>query len=165
MLKNTNDKIKEVRTGALIVTNEEDATLVSSSPGSGLIVVVNDTSTGVAGMLHTMLPDSRISPAKSARLPGLFVDTGVELLLKTFFKSGGGTKEFSIKVVGGADPFCQVGEFDLGRQNLQMLLKTLAMRQLQLANKLTGVSVASCRVCVTTGSMEANLAQGGKIIL
>ena len=69
----------------MVASNDGNAELVTYSLGSCLGVTVYDPVKKVGGLLHLMLPDSRIDPKKAVAAPFMFVDTGVPLLFKTVF--------------------------------------------------------------------------------
>src|SRR5690606_5547237 len=53
--------------------------LVTHALGSCVAVCIYDPEADVAGMLHVLLPDSRISPQRASEQPAAFADTGVPL--------------------------------------------------------------------------------------
>ena len=70
------------------VTDRADDILITYSLGSCLGLVLYDPSVGVGGMIHCMLPLSKIDPEKAKRTPAMFVETGVPLLLQEMFDLG-----------------------------------------------------------------------------
>src|SRR4051794_11546432 len=61
----------------MIASNDATAEIVTHSLSSCLGVTAYDPVRHVGGLLHLMLPDSTIDPAKGARVPCMFADTGV----------------------------------------------------------------------------------------
>src|SRR3954471_7007169 len=77
-----------VGVGDMSVSNNPSITLSTYALGSCIGVAVYDPGVKVGGLLHLMLPDSSISPAKATAQPAMFADTGLPLL----FRSLGGFK-------------------------------------------------------------------------
>ncbi|RLA93542.1 MAG: chemotaxis protein CheD, partial [Deltaproteobacteria bacterium] len=74
------------------VTKEPSVTLITYSLGSCIGVTVYDPAAKVGGMLHFMLPESRINPERAIERPAIFADTGLPLLLKECEKLGADRK-------------------------------------------------------------------------
>ncbi len=75
------------------VTKNPDDTLITYSLGSCIGVAIYDPFVKVGGLLHFMLPDSRIDPQKAQRNPWMFADTGIPSLFKEAYKLGSGEAE------------------------------------------------------------------------
>jgi chemotaxis protein CheD len=100
--------------------------LITHALGSCLGVVAHDPVAGVGGMLHVMLPDSRINPDKAAGKPEMFVDTGVPLLFQQCYTAGAQKERMTVHVAGGAARSEEDRDsFRIGKRNLQMLRKLL----------------------------------------
>lgn len=111
----------------LVVTADASAMLVTYALGSCLGITVFDPVAKVAGMLHAMLPDSAIDPAKAAANPAMFVDTGVPELFRQAYKLGATKERLVCKVAGGAAVLEGAREdlFEIGKRNFVMLRKLL----------------------------------------
>jgi len=101
--------------------------LITHALGSCLGIVAHDPVAGVGGMLHVMLPDSRINAEKAARNPAMFVDTGVPHLFEACYREGARKARMIVTVAGGAGRAQDPGKdsFQIGRRNLVMLRKLL----------------------------------------
>lgn len=100
--------------------------LITHALGSCLGIVVHDPEARVGGMLHVMLPDSRINDEKARTQPEMFVDTGVPLLFKESYRAGAKKERLKVWVAGGAARADQDSDsFQIGRRNVQMLRKLL----------------------------------------
>lgn len=75
-------KINVVGISDMMVTNDIDESLITYSLGSSLGVVIYDTVARVAGLLHSILPISKMDSQKAIRFPSVFVDKGVNLLFE-----------------------------------------------------------------------------------
>ena len=82
------------------ISVEGEDLLVTHALGSCLGLVVFDPVARVAGMLHAMLPVSKLNPEKAAKNPHMFVDTGVPALFNAFHAAGGQKKRAIIKAAG-----------------------------------------------------------------
>ncbi len=100
-------------------------TLVTYSLGSCVGLTLYDQTTGIGGMIHCMLPISKMHKKKAAICPGMFVDTGVPLLLKKLFALGSKRKNLIAKVAGGASILDRNGLFNVGKRNYMVLRKLL----------------------------------------
>ena len=63
--------------------------IVTHALGSCLGLTVYDPVIRVGGLLHAMLPLSRINPQKALMKPFMFVDTGVPKLFQALYDVGG----------------------------------------------------------------------------
>jgi len=104
-----------VGVGDMAASDDADTVLATYALGSCIGVVAYDPQAKAGGILHLMLPDSSILPAKAAEQPAMFADTG----LPDFFRLLKGLHvdfaRMRILVAGGAhmimgkDPF-RIGE-------------------------------------------------------
>ncbi len=97
--------------------------LVTYSLGSCIGVVVWDPETRVGGMLHYMLPESSLSPAKAKAKPAMFGDTGIPALFRAVYELGAVKKRLIVKVAGGSQLLDDNGTFNIGKRNFVMLRK------------------------------------------
>jgi len=97
--------------------------LVTYSLGSCIGVSIWDPEVRVGGMLHYMLPDSSLSPAKAETNPAMFADTGIPNLFRTAFKLGAVKKRMIVKIAGGSQLLDDKGTFNIGKRNYIMLRK------------------------------------------
>ncbi|MFW6331106.1 MAG: chemotaxis protein CheD [Gemmatimonadota bacterium] len=101
--------------------------LITHALGSCLGIVAHDPEAGVGGMLHVMLPSSRINAAKARETPAMFVDTGVPLLFERCYRAGARKERMIVMVAGGAGRSTDPAEdsFQIGKRNMVMLRKLL----------------------------------------
>lgn len=107
------------------VSREPDVTLVTYALGSCIAVIIHDAVAGVGGLLHFMLPESNLDPAKAGRNPFLFADTGIPLLFRNAYQLGADKKRLVVTVAGGARMMDTQGAFSIGKQNCLALHKIL----------------------------------------
>jgi chemotaxis protein CheD len=104
---------------------EPGQVLVTYALGSCIAMAVYDPSATVGGLLHFMLPDSGIDPARRNQTPFKFADTGIPLLLAQVAQLGGMKRRLVVWIAGGAQMMDASGVFDIGKRNYQALRKIL----------------------------------------
>jgi chemotaxis protein CheD len=107
------------------VSGSADDILVTYSLGSCVGLALYDKVAQVGGMIHCMLPLSKIDAEKAAVKPYMFVDTGVTLLLTELFKRGAQRKNLVAKVAGAGSPLGREETFRIGQRNYTILRKLL----------------------------------------
>jgi chemotaxis protein CheD len=109
-----------------VSSNTEDR-LITYALGSCLGITVHDPVAGVGGMLHVMLPNSSIDPAKGEANPFMFVDTGVPSLFRECMRAGAKRERLVVKVAGGSfsGEDERADQFRIGKRNMLMLKKLL----------------------------------------
>jgi chemotaxis protein CheD len=88
-------------------------------------VILYDPQARVGGLLHFLLPDSRLNPEKAADQPAMFGDTGIAMLLDEVFKRGATRKYLTVKLAGGAKSFGEASFFDIADRNVLMAKRLL----------------------------------------
>ena len=85
----------------MVVSNDGGAEIVTYSLGSCLGVAIYAPVKNIGGLLHLMLPDSKIDAAKAVSAPFMFVDTGVPRLFHAAYNLGADRNRLVVKVAGG----------------------------------------------------------------
>lgn len=108
------------------VVSQPGDIIVTHALGSCLGIAVHDPVIGVGGLLHVMLPMSKISPEKALANPSMFVDTGVPALFRAIYDAGGEKRRLKVTVAGGAN-IQNHGEdkFAIGQRNYTVFKKIL----------------------------------------
>jgi len=91
---------------------------VTHALGSCVAVCVWDPDRRIAGMIHVLLPESRINPQRAAEQPAAFADSGIPLLFQAAYKLGAVKSRLRVRLVGGAEVAGEGGAFNIGRRNL-----------------------------------------------
>lgn len=104
--------------GDLGVSNNPQITLSTYALGSCVAIVAYDPTTSAGGLLHLMLPDSTISPAKAQSQPAMFADTGLPLLFRSLTGLRADFARLRIFLAGGANVLCDADTFKIGHRNL-----------------------------------------------
>jgi chemotaxis protein CheD len=115
--------------GEYAVSADTNAVLVTHALGSCIAVCLWDPTAHVAGMLHFLLPDSRVNPTRAAQQPATFADLGIPILFQAAYKLGATKPRCIVKLVGGADVTGVQGHglLEVGRRN-QVAAKNLLWR-------------------------------------
>lgn len=139
----------------MVVSNDPGADLCTYALGSCIGVAVYDPGQKIGGLLHVMLPDSSIHPAKAAARPSMFVDTGVPGLFHSLYNLGAERERLIIMAAGGAQFLDTAGIFNIGERNQQTLLELLDRNGFTLqAGALGGVSCRTLRLNLDTGDVQ-----------
>lgn len=104
-------------------SNDPESVLVTYSLGSCIGITIYDQVARVGGMLHYMLPESSLDPAKAQKNPYMFADTGIPALFKTAYGLGAMKQRMKVVVVGGAQVLDQQGFFNIGKRNRMAMRK------------------------------------------
>src|SRR5579871_7073127 len=83
-------------------TADPQLLLITYALGSCVAVIVYDPVSKVGGLLHFMLPDSALDPARSQENPYKFADAGIPLLLNQVYARGASKKRLLAWAVGGS---------------------------------------------------------------
>ena len=126
----------------MTVSSRADDVLVTYSLGSCIALSVYDPAVRVGGLIHAMMPLSKIDPAKARTNPQMFVDTGVPALLQAVFDMGAERKRLVAKVAGAACLLDEKGMFKIGERNYTVLRKVLRKNRIAIAAEDVGGSAA-----------------------
>lgn len=99
-----------------------DAVIVTYALGSCLGITLHDPDKRIGGMVHVMLPDSKLHRGQQVR-PAMFVDTGVPLLLNAVLEAGATRSALRCKVFGGAQLLSADQFFQIGAKNVDAFYK------------------------------------------
>lgn len=117
----------------MYVTCDPEDVVITYSLGSCVGVTLYDPVAKVGGMVHCMLPLSKIDPDKAAQKPYMFTDTGVTALLQSVFNMGATRANLIVKVAGAASLLDEKGLFKIGERNYTVLRKVLWKNNLLIA--------------------------------
>ena len=100
--------------------------IVTHALGSCLGISIHDPISKIGGILHIMMPLSRINPERAKANPYLFVDTGVPEFFRKAYAAGAEKRHLTVKVAGGANvQKVQEDSFVVGKRNYAILKKIL----------------------------------------
>ena len=121
----------------MVIGGKEDV-LITHALGSCLGLMVYDPAIQIGGMLHAMLPLSKINTDKAKANPYMFVDTGVPFLFKKLYTKGVKKERLIIKAAGCANPLGKEEIFEIGQRNYTLLKKLLWKNSLLIAAENVG---------------------------
>jgi chemotaxis protein CheD len=105
--------------GEFAVSDQPGDVIVTHALGSCVAVCLWDPEQQVAGMIHLLLPDSRINAQRAAEQPAAFADTGIPLVFQAAYRLGAEKSRIRVCLVGGAEVSAEHGaSFNIGRRNL-----------------------------------------------
>lgn len=165
----TNDRIdsaKELMVGMadLIVRRDENLVLCTFPLGACLGIAIYDPATRVGGILHSMLPDSSIDPHRAGTRPGMFLDTGLALLLKQAEDLKAKKEELLVYVAGGSEVMDETSCFNIGKRNFGVLTELLAQQGLKVhAADVGGLTNRTLRLNVATGEVRLKFSGQAKM--
>jgi len=124
------------------LSENDDDILVTYSLGSCVGLALYDKVVKVGGLIHCMLPLSKIDSEKAAMKPYMFVDTGVSILLTELFKRGAQRQNLVAKVAGAGSPLGKEETFRIGQRNYTILRKLLWKNSVLIESEDVGGSKA-----------------------
>ncbi|HTS27502.1 MAG TPA: chemotaxis protein CheD [Bryobacteraceae bacterium] len=136
------------------IVSEPSGLLVTYALGSCIAVAIHDPQARVAGLLHFMLPESRIDPAKAGAKPFMFADTGIPLLFRHAYERGAEKRRLSVRLAGGCQLMDEAGVFNIGKRNYLAARKILWNAGVLVQNEAVGGSVSrTVRLDSSSGRM------------
>jgi len=136
--------------------------LITYSLGSCLGLSIWDPVAHVGGLLHCMLPLSKIDTEKAKKNPCMFTDTGVSALLKALYEHGATRKNLIVKAAGCASLLDQKKFFKIGERNFAVLRKILWRNNILIKAEDIGGHV-SRTMSLYVGSGITTIKTGGKV--
>jgi chemotaxis protein CheD len=135
--------------------------LATYALGSCIGLALYDPQTKVGGLLHFMLPDSTIDPARGKANPYMFADTGIPLLVEQVCGRGALKRRLIVRAAGGAQMMDQENIFEIGKRNYLAMRKILWRSGVLLhAEAVGGVRSRTVRLELSTGKFF--LLEGGE---
>jgi chemotaxis protein CheD len=139
--------------------------LVTYALGSCVAVIVYDPVSKVGGLLHFMLPDSALDPARSRENPYKFADAGIPLLLNQVYAHGASQKRLLAWAVGGSQILDDHGVFQIGKRNCLAARRALWKHGVMVSGEAVGgmdfrtvkLEIASGRLLVEEGGRQREL--------
>lgn len=163
---NRTDSMKEQMVGMadLRVSHDPDLVLCSYPLGACLGIAIYDPTVKVGGLMHCMLPDSSIDPSRAGTRPGMFLDTGLELLLKNALDLKATGEGLLVYVAGGSEVLDDTSCFNIGRRNFDVLKGLLAQRGMKVhASDVGGLTNRTIRLNLATGEVRLKFSGQAKM--
>ena len=111
------------------VSNDPDSVLLTYSLGSCIGILIYDSVAKVGGLLHFMLPESKLDEGKAQQNPFMFADTGTPALFEATYNLGAVKERMKVIVVGGAQVLDQKGFFNIGKRNHMAVREILSQNE------------------------------------
>jgi len=137
-------------------------TLITYSLGSCVGVAIYDPVLRLGGMIHCMLPLSKVDKEKAKIRPYMFVDTGMQLMLGSLYEKGLRKARAVINVAGGSQVLDSQGVFKIGERNFTVLRKILWKNGLLMNAQEVGGN-KSRTVSLEVGTGRFTIKSGGKL--
>jgi chemotaxis protein CheD len=136
------------------VTNDAERSLVTYALGSCIAIAIHDRVANVGGLLHFMLPDSAMNPAKAQNNPWTFADTGIPRLFHEAYQYGADKRRLSVYLLGGAQIVATNEEFNIGKRNHLAARKILWKAGVIVHGETVGGNIArTVRLEIATGKV------------
>lgn len=108
----------DVGIGQCVTSCNPDDYIITVGLGSCVAIVAYDLELAVGGMIHIRLPLSTIDADRAQLMPGMYVDTGLPVLLDAMHAHGCRKSNLAVKVAGGAAMYDDGGHFAVGKRNV-----------------------------------------------
>lgn len=125
--------------------------LITYALGSCVAVLIHDPDTQVGGMLHLVLPWSRIDPVKARQNPFHFADTGIPMLLQRAIALGAARHRLVVAMAGGSQMMDPDEKFAIGKENCIAVRQLISQTGLTIRTEEVG-GKASRTVCLEIGT-------------
>ncbi len=140
--------------------------IVTHALGSCVAVCLHDPAAGVGALIHVLLPESRINPARAAQQPAAFADTGIPLLLDEAERLGLTRRRTVVKLIGGAEITNAGGGgvMNIGRRNVLASKNLLWKLGLLIKTEAVGGNLArTVHFSVGTGAVQVTSGSSGVV--
>jgi chemotaxis protein CheD len=127
---------------------------VTYALGSCIALPIHDPRACVGGLLHFMLPESRIDARKARKNPSMFADTGIPMLFHRAYELGAVKSRLVVRAAGAAQVLNDAEVFNIGKRNYLALRRILWRAGVMLRGEATGGTTSrTVRLEVGNGRM------------
>lgn len=124
--------------GEYLVSAQPFGTMIAHSLGSCLGVAICDPVARIGGLLHALLPDSELHLGRALDQPALFVDTGLEVLIREICARGAEKSRLKVQLAGGAQMMDENQVFNIGARNIRAAMGLLQREGISFSAEATG---------------------------
>jgi chemotaxis protein CheD len=157
-----------VGVGDMAVSGDTQVVLSTYALGSCVGIAAFDPINRSGGLLHIMLPDSAIAPAKAAKNPAMFADTGFAVFFRALRNMRAYQANIQLMVAGGANVLCGPDPYRIGERNARVTLDFLSTRSYSVrhtdigggVNRALHLEMATGLVTLKTPTDEVQFALG-----
>lgn len=147
--------------GEIKISSQRDDVLFCPGIGSCVAVCAYDFNSGIAGLFHCVLPESN---GNSSSLK--YADRGIEVLLEEMQKAGASACDVKARVVGGASVLSGNSRLDIGKRNVEAVLKHLEKFSMPLVGRDTGGNLSrTVKFYVANGKVSVGSVSGKEKII
>jgi len=125
----------------MFISNKSGDIIVTHALGSCIGLAIHDANACVGGLLHYMLPLSKIDENKSNVNPYMFGDTGIPELFQQAYRLGAKKENISVVMAGGADILENCNYFNIGSRNIAIARKMFWKNGILLSGEQTGGTI------------------------
>ena len=154
-------KTTHVGIGEMYVSNTPEENIKTFALGSCVAVIIYNSVSKTAGLIHIALPESSINTERAATKPAYFADTGLPLLLSKMRIDDGNKRKVWIKLAGGSNIMDENHRFDIGKRNVLAIKKLLWKQRLGIIAEDVGGSI-SRTVSISVDTGEVVLSSSGR---
>lgn len=122
----------------MAVSNNPRAILSTYALGSCVGVVGYDPVSRAGGMLHFMLPEAALVPAKAAQQPAMFGDSGLDAMLRALLGIQAVPNRLRFLIAGGASMLGGQDSFKIGLRNVEAALGFFATHGFPVPKSVVG---------------------------
>jgi chemotaxis protein CheD len=133
------------------VSNIPEDVLITYALGSCVAILIHDPCAVVGGILHFVLPSSRIDREKAESNPFHFADTGIPLLFERAYQLGAKRNRLVVSMAGGSQIMDPNGAFQIGKGNYMAARRILLNAGVALRTEEVG-GTAPRTVCLEVGT-------------
>ncbi len=123
------------------VSNTSGDLVITHALGSCIGIAIHDPVAQVGGILHYMLPLSKVDRAKSEKNPHMFGDTGIPELFKAAYDLGATKDNIRVIMAGGAEVFEKKDFFAIGKRNIVIARKMFWKNNVLISAEHVGGSI------------------------
>jgi chemotaxis protein CheD len=145
------------------VSDDPSDKVVTYALGSCVGLVLYDPHRHAGGILHVLLPDSRLRSSARDFNPFMYADTGVRAIIEVLNGLGSPKDRLVAKAAGGANMLQHSKVLDIGKRNSEAVLEVLRLEKIPvLATSLGGVVGRSMTLKLSDGSVTVRLIGRGE---
>jgi chemotaxis protein CheD len=136
------------------VSREPGTSLVTYALASCIGISIYDPVTAVGGLLHYMLPDSRIDLVKAKEHPWMFADTAIPMFFQQAYRLGAEKSRLRVIAAGGAQVLQSQDSLEIGKRN-QLAMRRIFWKSgvLLEAEDMGGSDIRTLRLEIGTGRL------------
>ena len=148
----------------MAVSNRENLTISTYALGSCIALVAYDPRRHAGGLIHLMLPESKLSPDRARKHPAVFADTGLPLFFRELEALGLVARGLKLFMGGGANVINNGSDlFKIGERNTKATQAYLQSRGLRPHLSSTGgFSNRTVHLELATGVLTIKMPEGQK---